>query len=145
MIKHCYFFDTNKKDQLIFSIVSKLFQNGEKVIIYTSNEERAYDLDRFLWVYKQESFIPHKIFKYEEKDALEPVAIVMEEFVPIDAKNLILDNPASQNFATQFDVIYDFVDHSSEKTLQQSRIRYKTFKSLGYVMHYKQTTEEVFL
>ncbi|GAB4439131.1 MAG: hypothetical protein OHK0040_10600 [bacterium] len=145
MSKHCYFFDTTEteKDRLIFELVYRIFNKNEKVVIYTDTDERANDLERFLWVYKQEAFIPHKIFRYEEKDAMEKVAIVTEELNPIDANKIILDVPCSSTFASNFEVIFDFADRSSEKKIKESRMRYKLFRDMGYTMYYQKEISEV--
>lgn len=145
MSKNCYFFDTveNEKDKLIFELVYKIFKKNRRVVIYTNTEERANDLDRFLWIYKQEAFLPHKIFTYEEKEAIENIAIVTEELNPIEAKEIILDTPCSSNFASNFEVIFDFVDQSSEIRIKESRLRYKLFRDLGYSMHYQKQISEV--
>jgi DNA polymerase-3 subunit chi len=135
-MKTCYFIDTPDKNKYIFSIVEQLYKDKVNVIIYTESKERAEEIDRIIWVTKQESFIPHKIFKYEEKEALEPVAIIYEEINPIDAEILIMDTPCSINFASKFKTIYDFVDKSSDETLKKSRERYAKFKDMKYNMHY---------
>lgn len=139
MEKICNFIDTEKdnKDNIIFSFALLFHQRGEKAVIYTNNEERAEYLDRFLWIYKQESFIPHKIFKYKEEDALESVAIVTEELNPIAAKKIILDSPPSIDFALSFNEIVDFVEHSTPKDLKESRERFKKFREEGYLMKYE--------
>lgn len=135
-MKNCYFVDTVDKNKYIFSIIEQNYKEKTKVVIFTNTKERAEEIDRILWILKQESFIPHKIFKYEELDALEPVAIVFEEINPINADTLIMDTPCSINFASKFNIIYDFVDKTSDEALQKSRERYAKFKDMKYNMHY---------
>lgn len=135
-MKNCYFVDTVDKNKYIFSIIEQNYKEKTKVVIFTNTKERAEEIDRILWILKQESFIPHKIFKYEELDALEPVAIVFEEINPINADTLIMETPCSINFASKFNIIYDFVDKTSDEALQKSRERYAKFKDMKYNMHY---------
>lgn len=139
MLGKCIFIDTQSKDKdkIIFNIVENNYKNGKKTVIFTADEERANYIDRFLWVFKQESFIPHKIFKYKEEETLESVAIVLEEFNPIDADKVILDAPASLDFVKNFQEVYDFVDYSSKTALQESRMRFKNFRDSGFVMQYQ--------
>ncbi len=144
MSKICRFIDTKNADRnkLIFLLVEKIYKSGEKAVIFTNNDDRANDLDRFLWIHKQEAFIPHKIFKYEEEDAPEKIAIVIKEINPIRAAKIILDYPCSLEFASTFDEIIDFADHTSEKSLQESRKRFKKFKESGFIMDYKKDFKE---
>lgn len=135
-MKNCYFVDISDKNKYIFSVVEQIYKDKIKAVIYTDSKERAEEIDKLLWVLKQESFIPHKIFKYEEQDALEPIAIIFEEINPINAETLIMDSPCSVSFASKFKIIYDFVDKSTDETLQKSRERYAKFKELKYNMHY---------
>ena len=135
-MKTCYFIDTVDKDKYIFLLVEQHYKDKIKLVIYTDSKERAEEIDRLLWIFKQEAFIPHKIFKYEESDALEPVAIIYHEINPISAETLIIDTPCSISFASKFNFIYDFVDKSSDESLQKSRERYVKFKEIKYNMHY---------
>lgn len=138
-MKSCVFIDTENKDKdkKLFEIVEKLYKDGKKILIYTSTFDRAKELDRILWVLKQESFLPHKIFKYEEKEALEPIAIVYDQIKPINTDILVIDSPCSMEFAAKFANIFDFVDRTNKETLVKSRERYASFQKLGYVMEYE--------
>ncbi len=138
-MKNCYFIDLNNQDKnkKIFALVEQIYKDKKKAIIYTQSIERAEEIDRILWILKQESFIPHKIFKYEELDALEPIGIVTQEINPINAQIIILDSPCTIEFAKKFSTIYDFVDKTSEETLQKSRERYAKFKKFKYNMFYQ--------
>jgi DNA polymerase-3 subunit chi len=138
-MKNCYFIDLHNQDKnkKIFALVEQIYRDQKKAIIYTSSIERAEEIDRILWILKQESFIPHKIFKYEESDALEPIGIVTQEINPINAQIIILDSPCKIEFAKKFSTIYDFVDKSSEEALKISRERYIKFKELKYNMFYQ--------
>ncbi|MCX7771127.1 MAG: DNA polymerase III subunit chi [Proteobacteria bacterium] len=135
-MKNCYYVDTKEKEKYIFSLIEQLYKDGLKITIFSQNKDRAEELDKILWTMKQESFIPHKIFKYDEPDALESVAIVCQEINPINASVLIMDSPCSISYALNYDTIYDFVDKSSDESLQKSRERYAKFKEKKCNMHY---------
>lgn len=135
-MKTCYFIDTLDKNKYIFSLAEQHYKDRIKTVIFTDTKERAEEIDRILWTLKQEAFIPHKIFKYEEPDALESIAITYQEINPIKAETLIMDTPCSISFALKFNTIYDFVDKSSDESLQKSRERYAKFKEMKYNMHY---------
>lgn len=138
-MKSAIFINVKEKDKkkLLFELVERFYHEGERVVIYCSNEDIANDIDRFLWVFKQESFIPHKIFKYIEEDALEKIAIVYTEQNPILTKILISYDKCDLAFASTFEKVYEFVEPSKEAIIE-SRKRYKFLKENGYLMHYEE-------
>ncbi|MCX7990910.1 MAG: DNA polymerase III subunit chi [Proteobacteria bacterium] len=138
-MKSATFLNVKEKDKnkLLFELVERFYYEGEKIVIFTSDEDRANELDRFIWVYKQESFIPHKIFKYSEEDAPEKIAVVYEELNPITAKVLIVYDKCNLNFAVNFERIYEFVEQNRDDILE-SRKRYKFYKEKGFLMHYEE-------
>ncbi len=138
-MKQANFLNTKNKEKnkIIFELVERLYYEGEKVLIYCKSEERASELDRFLWTYKQESFIPHRIFHYEEAEAPEIIAIVTEEINPIGADSIIVDEKCRLDFSQQFKKIYEFIEQSKEDIID-SRKRYKFYKDNGFIMHYEE-------
>lgn len=138
-MRNCTFMDirTSSREKKIFEIIERLYNDGSTALLFTSSEERANELDSFLWTFRQESFIPHRIFLYDEENPLEKVAIVFREFNPLETKNLIADAPCSLKFALKFDQVYDFVDHSTKEKLEASRERYKIYKGKDFNLHYE--------
>lgn len=138
-MKSAIFLNIKEKDKnkLLFELIERFYYEGEKVVIFTSTQERANELDRFIWIYKQESFIPHKIFTYSEEDALEKIAIVYNKLNPFSANVLIVYDKCDLDFALNFEKIYEFVEHTKEAIIE-SRKRYKFYKDKGYVMHYEE-------
>lgn len=138
-MKSATFLNTKEKEKnkLIFELVERFYYEGERIVIFCLSQDRAQEIDRFLWTYKQESFIPHKIFTYEEEEALEKIAIVYTEINPISAKILIADEKPSLGYSMAFERIYEFVEQSKEAIIE-SRKRYKLYKDNGFLMHYEE-------
>ena len=61
-MKACIFHDVSpgQRDRKLFEIVEHAYNQGEHVLVYAPNEARAAVIDRFLWILRQESFIPHR-------------------------------------------------------------------------------------
>jgi DNA polymerase-3 subunit chi len=137
----CIFHDTGTvgRDRRLFEIVERAYKGHENVLIYTQNEERAAALDRMLWILKQESFIPHKIFGKNEPCSSVPVAIVTAETNPVDARILIADGHCSLDFACGFDSIHEFVNRDSPEIQEACRNRYRAYRTLQIpVKHMKE-------
>lgn len=137
-MRRCIFIDSRsaERDTLIFDIAEKNYREGEKTLIVTDTEDRANEIDRFLWVFRQESFIPHKIFAYGESEPLETIGIVYRDLNPIMAQTVIVDGASRFDLISTFSRIYDFVDYRSEKLLHESRARFKQYKTMGFAMEH---------
>jgi len=129
-MKACIFHDTSpgQQDRKIFQIVEDAYSQRLPVLIYTSSGERADAIDRFLWILRQESFIPHKIFLREEPDASVDIAIVTGEINPVDARILIADGHCGLEFACAFDTVHEFVNRSSPEMQEACRERFRAYR-----------------
>ena len=71
-MRACIFHDVNpgQRDRKLFEIVEYAYNQRARVVIYAPNEARAAVIDRFLWILRQESFMPHKIILKDEAGSL---------------------------------------------------------------------------
>jgi DNA polymerase IIIc chi subunit len=127
----CIFHDTEaaSRDRRLFEIVEGAYNKHEKVVIFSATDARAASIDRTLWILKQEAFIPHKIIGAEETEFSVPVAIVTDEWNPLQARTLIADGHCSLEFAKGFDVIHEFVDRSSPEIHEACRSRFRAYRA----------------
>jgi len=134
-MSECLFHDApdNNREFLIFEIAERAYRGKNKVLIFSSDNERAVALDRMLWILRQESFIPHRIFepgeRIEDMEAEVPVGIVTTEGNPIGADVLIADGHCSLDFACGFDTTHEFVDHSSPDRTEACRSRFRDYRA----------------
>jgi DNA polymerase-3 subunit chi len=133
-MNECFFHDApdNRREYLLFDIVERAYNGKNRILVFTSDRERAVALDRMLWILRQESFIPHRIFepgeKMEEADAEAPVGIVTTEENPIGANVLVADEHCALDFACRFDAAHEFVDHSSPGRIEACRSRFRDYR-----------------
>jgi DNA polymerase III subunit chi len=140
-MKACIFHDTSpgQQDRKIFQLVEEAYNQHYPVLIYTSNGERAEAIDRFLWILKQESFIPHRIFVKEETDPSTETAIVTTEINPVEARILIADGHCGIGFAEKFDTVHEFVNRSSSDIQEACRERFRIYREKNVpIQHLKE-------
>jgi DNA polymerase IIIc chi subunit len=127
----CTFHDMEPslRDRKVFDIVEQAYVRGEKVVVFARDGERAAAIDRFLWILRQEAFIPHKIFTEREASPSVPVAIVATEMNPIGAGVLIADGHCSLDFAAGFGIVHEFVDRSSPRLQDLCRERFRAYRA----------------
>jgi len=137
----CIFHDTPQSlhDRRVFEIVEEIYDRREKVVVFASSEDRAAEIDRFLWILKQESFIPHQVVRDLENPVSVPVAVVTTEWNPIDAGILLADGHCSLEFAAGFELIHEFVDHSSPKITEECRERFRRYREMGIPIEHLKT------
>ena len=135
----CKFHDANAAtlDRQVFEIVESAYDRREKVLIFVPTSDRAQSVDRLIWIFRQEAFIPHKIFPQNEPDPDTPVAIVTEEFNPIGAGILIAEAHCSLDFACGFETVHEFVNRSTPEIHQACRDRFRDYRTRGIPLHYE--------
>ena len=136
------FYSLEKSQDLHLSIctlIRELYKLSGQVIIcdYHSNLEK---IDKLLWTFEQNSFLPHKI--YEPRATLDtPILLLAEKYL----NNLLifkeydsiinnLDEPIIQA-ENQFKV-YEFVESTEEKEII-SRKKYTIYKNNNFVLDHK--------
>jgi len=129
-MKACIFHDVNpgQRDRKLFEIVEYAYNQHANTVVYAPSEARAAVIDRFLWILRQESFIPHRIILKDESDPSIRVAIVTSEINPVDAGVLVADGHCSLKFAAGFETIHEFVDRSSAEMQDACRERFRAYR-----------------
>ena len=136
------FYDVDPQgwDARVFKLAAAAWErNSTKLLILVEGDERAEALDTFLWTHREEVFLPHEWVRpgQELQDAEARVLITTEEANPHGARLLVLDRPASLEFAATFDVVMDVVDRRSEERLSASRERFKAWRDRGVTPAHK--------
>jgi DNA polymerase IIIc chi subunit len=140
-MKACIFHDTGTslRDRRVFEIVEESYNRREKAVVFAGTEERAAEIDRFLWILRQESFIPHRIVRDRNEKTAVPVAIVTSEWNPIGADILVIDRHCSMEFACGFGMIHEFVDRSSPEIQDECRKRFRAYRDRNISVEYLKT------
>lgn len=133
------FIELNISNKLrhICDIVEKLYDQQATTTIFIADKKNAHNLDRQLWVWKQELFIPHAIIDSFNAEMDEAVIITTRPDFPVITKALVLFDPLPSNFSNHFSIIIDFAEVYEPERLRLSRNRYKTMRDCGiYEMHF---------
>lgn len=112
---------------LVCRLIETCYLSQEKVFIHTTKEE-ALLLDKLLWVYREDSFIPHQLYS-TSADLSIPV-LIGEGELPSFFSGVIVNlhqSPISSLSSRVIEIVF------SEATMQQlARERYKQYRALGY-------------
>lgn len=128
---------TNAIDRINFAcrLVEKVSGLGHKIYIHTDNEKQAIWLDKHLWTFKPDAFLPHNIVGNAEL----PDAQIQIGWQAHPANhNDVLINLADPipTFFSRFQRVLEVVIQD-EKILEQTRQHYKFYKDRGYQVTYQ--------
>lgn len=114
----------------ICSLIKKLFKKSENIILIDS-KSRLESLDRLLWSFEQNSFLPHKIY-YDGDNLDTPILLLsIEQLDKLESFNdykSIINNYDNALLRLKNDFnIYEFVDNTDEnKSLSRKKfLEYK--------------------
>jgi DNA polymerase-3 subunit chi len=127
------FYDIPPSDRrpLLEKLVRAAWDKRKRLLVRCHPEELA-DLDDHLWVFRDESFIPHEAFHDGplcDEEAL--IVLVARDARPIPADILVQLAPCDPVFARDFDTVIDLVDHAEPARLEASRARYRAWVEAG--------------
>ena len=140
------FFSLEKNQDLylsICSLIKELYKLGDQIIVFDtySNLEK---LDKLLWTFEQNSFLPHKIYEIDEKLDT-PIILLSEKYL----NNLLVFNEYGSiinNFnkpVTQTSEnikVYEFVEDFEDKKII-SRKKYMGYKNNNFSLNHKKYNE----
>jgi DNA polymerase-3 subunit chi len=119
-------------------LVQRARSDGLRVYIETADAPTARQLDRLLWTFRDESFLPHGMVGETDPD-LTPILIgIAEEMAPQSTGqvliNLGLGVPATLD---RFERLLEPIDLDPE-VRAAGRRRYAHYKGLGYPLEHRQ-------
>ncbi|MBW6510992.1 MAG: DNA polymerase III subunit chi [Desulfuromonadaceae bacterium] len=114
-------------------LATEFLSAGHRVLVMVQDENQAVTLDRFMWTWKKDTFLPHTYDNGSVECLGEPVVIVCSERNPNGARILIMGSPCSVDFLRQFHQVIDFAEVYDDALAQAARDRYARYREVGFV------------
>jgi DNA polymerase-3 subunit chi len=108
------------------------FSRGHRVLVVVADDGMATALDRYLWTWKKDSFLPHKVMSTSGEHCDEAIVISTAECNPNRAVVLICATPCSPDFLRNFQHVYDFAETYDPQLAEAARERFRLFRQQGY-------------
>lgn len=115
----------SNKQKYVCDIVEKLFNDDKKTAVYVKDSKDADTLDRLLWVWKQDTFIPHIIAEEMIEELEDPVVIIKNKDILPKTEALVLFDPLPIDYFDLYKIVIDFAEVYSPQKTKESRTRYK--------------------
>jgi DNA polymerase-3 subunit chi len=118
----------SSREQIACKITEKAYQQDNRIHIHTESSVHSKRMDDLLWVYDEESFIPHDAgpsisehstvcISHEAEPACHDVLINLSSDVPV--------------FFSRFERVAEIIDQDPQRK-QQGRERYRFYQDRGY-------------
>ena len=115
-----YHLTTSPLERVLPIIAERVLAGGNRLLIVT-DEARLDALDRLLWTYKPESFLPHARAG-GDTDAAQPILLSAAPEPTNGARNVALADGVWRDEALAFDRAFHFFD---EERIREARLAWK--------------------
>ncbi|OAM35794.1 DNA polymerase III subunit chi [Eikenella sp. NML080894] len=130
-------FYTHVADLEIFAcrLAKRAVEAGCRVLVWGSSAEQLATLDRQLWAFEAESFLPHEIWLPETSCPAEPLILLAEgEILPAVGSHMVVLNLSAGLWSDAPNTperVLEIVGHS-ETQLATARRRFAAYRSGGF-------------
>lgn len=109
-------------DRVLPRVAERVLADGGRLLIVEPREERRRALDKLLWCYAPDSFLPHGLLGAGD-DQIQPVLIAPDVNAANRARNVALVDGEWRDDALDFDRAFHFFD---DEQVREARLAWKT-------------------
>lgn len=126
-------------DQALPRLAAKVLDGGHRIVIRANSPSDAAALDKLLWTYDPNAFLPHGV-EGDKDAAYYPVWITTKPENPNNANVLILCDCDSTDI-DGFEISCDMFNGRDDTAVQSARGRWKTYADQGQKLSYYQQND----
>lgn len=121
-----------RRELFVCRLVDKVWQQGHKIYIHTQAQAQAMLLDKLLWTFQDNSFVPHDVYPHAQS-SIAPVQIGYQaDNFWSQADVLINLNDTVPVFFTQVERVLEVLNENPH-IKAQGRERYRVYRDAGFV------------
>ena len=109
-------------DRVLPRIAERVTADGQRLLVVSAGEEQRAHLDRLLWSYAAESFLPHAVAGAGD-DAAQPILIAPDATAANAARHVAIADGAWRDEALRFDRAFHFFD---DEQVQEARATWRS-------------------
>ena len=121
----------HQADKVVCQLCQKAYEKQQRTLLLTKNPDQTSHLDRQLWVFKDESFVPHDT---EQQDAFDTPILINNNPDSRDERQLLIN--LSENIPDNFAQYERIIELVTEENKQQARQHYSFYKERGYPLNH---------
>ena len=136
-----YHLERQPLERVLPVLLERSLERRWRCAVQATSRERVEALDTHLWVYRDDSFLPHGVAS-EPDAARQPVLLTEDEDNPNGATvRFLVDGARLADYAA-YERVVDLFDGNDDEQVAAARERWKTVKSLGLAATYWQQDED---
>ena len=119
--------DRHNYDQVVCQLCQKAYDSQKMTLLLTVSPEQSQHLDKHLWTYSDDSFLPHDA---QEVEGFVTPILIHDDPEPGEDRQLLIN--LSDNVPTYFARFERMIELVTEENKLQARQRYSYYKERGY-------------
>ena len=136
-----YHLQRHPLERVLPALVEKSLERGWRVVVQAASEERVEALDAHLWIFRDDSFLPHGTWR-EAEAAEQPVLLTVHDSNPNGAAvRFLVDGAPVPVDAAGYERIVLLVDGNDPDAVAAARKRWSEGKAKGFEVTYWQADE----
>jgi len=135
-----YHLERHPLERVLPNLLERTLERGWKAVVQVGSPERLAALDTHLWIYRDDSFLPHGTAK-DGAAAAQPVLLTTSEDNPGEAAiRFLVDGATIGSFAGYVRVVVIF-DGADRAAVEMARSQWKAARTEGCAVTYWQQTD----
>jgi DNA polymerase-3 subunit chi len=132
-----YHLERQPLERVVPQLLEKTLERGWRAVVEVGSGERAEALDRALWTYRDDSFLPHAMAG-GEFDADQPILIATDEANPNGANvRFFLDRAVPRPGESYTRIVYVFSGHDPE-AVAEARLAWRALAEGNELTYWQQ-------
>ena len=128
-------------EQVLPALLQKSLERGWRVVVQAASEERLDVLDAHLWTWRDDSFLPHGVWRDSEASA-QPVLLTVNEENPNGAAvRFLVEGAPIPGDASSYERVVLVFNGEDPEAVEAARTRWSDAKSAGFEVTYWQSDE----
>ncbi len=116
-----YHLTVHPLDRVLPSLAEKVLAGGGRLLVVAGDEAQRAQLDRLLWTFSPDSFLPHGVVGGEDDEA-QPILIAPDVNAANRACNVLIADGMWRDDALDFDRVFHLFD---EEAIRPARLAWK--------------------
>lgn len=135
-----YHLTRSRIEEALPRLLEKILAAGHRVVLRVPDAERLESLNRHLWTYARDSFLPHgtRADGYAQR---QPIFLTTEVENPNGADVLVLVGESEVPVVEGFARVVDMFDGGDAEAVEAARRRWRHWREAGHTLVYWQQDE----
>jgi DNA polymerase-3 subunit chi len=124
----------HNQDRVVCQLCQKAYDNNQKTLLLTQSPQQTAHLDEQLWIFNEDSFLPHDAHADGESDSFPSPILIHDQPDPQGERQLLINlSLLVPSYFAQFERVIELV---TEDNKQSAREHYSFYKERGYPLNH---------